>query len=419
MVDRSVAPAFITPGKFELPKPIVQPLRNGGTLYALNAGTQPVIKLEFVFKAGIIFEQRPGISLFTSKMLMEGTSTYDSKTIAGTLDQYGAFSEIQPGFDFANFVIHIPKDHFRRVLPVIQEILYHPVFPLHELDLMKQIQVQQVSVNEQKNSYLASRQFRAKLFPDHPYGHMLTTDSIERVNADWLEKFYQQRFHGRFDIFLTGQFDETMLAQISELSAMATDVPELPIKYTSKGEPFFVEKLPKEGSLQSSIQMGRKCISRSHPDFPVLLLLNEVFGGYFGSRLMQNIREEKGFSYSIYSHAALLKEDSYFVIGTDVKKDTRDQTIEEIEKEIRRIKTEPIGTTEINEARNHLKGSILNTLTTPFALTEKWKNIYLYGLGTDFYDRLFDRVDGIDSIELMTFANENLFSQPLSYVAVG
>ncbi len=419
MVDRSVAPAFLAPGKFQLPKPQVRTLLNGGHLYALNAGTQPVIKLEFVFRAGIRFESQPAVSLCTSRMLMEGTSSYSSAAIAGILDQYGAFAEIQPGFDYANFVLHIPTEHFARVLPVIDEILHQPVFPQHELDLLKQIQIQQIKVNEQKNSYLASRLFRSKLFPDHPYGNVVTAESIDGISAGLLEEFYKERFYGKFDIFLTGQFDASLIDLISTLPKKFEVGQTGANGYPKIQDVYFEEHAPKEDSLQSSIHMGRRCINRTHPDFPLLLLLNEVFGGYFGSRLMQNIREEKGFSYSIHSHVASMLEDAFFIIGTDVKIDTKDQTIDEIGKEILKIKSEPIGHAELIEARNHLKGSILNTLTTPFAITEKWKNIYQYGLGEDFYSKLFNRLDTIDEVELMAFANEQLFSQPLSLVAVG
>jgi predicted Zn-dependent peptidase len=165
--------------------------------------------------------------------------------------------------------------------------------------------------------------------------------------------------------------------------------------------------------------MGKRCINRKHALYPQLLLLNEVFGGYFGSRLMQNIREEKGFTYSIYSHLASMKDDAYFAISTDVKKETKDQTIEEILKEIEKIKSTPIGNKELIQAKNYLKGSILNTLTTPFALTEKLKNIYFYDLGVDFYDVLFDQIDAIQPNDLLHFANEHLFDQPLSSVVVG
>jgi predicted Zn-dependent peptidase len=182
---------------------------------------------------------------------------------------------------------------------------------------------------------------------------------------------------------------------------------------------FFTETEEKEGSLQSSIFMGKRIINKHDERFPALLLLNEVFGGYFGSRLMQNIREDKGYTYSIYSHLATMKNDAYLVVNSEVKKDKRSRTIEEIQSEIENLKKVIIQHDELEQAKNYLKGSILNSLTTPFALTEKLKNIFLYDLDEMFYERLFDTIDGTDAAELMQLANKLLFNEQLNTVVVG
>ncbi len=419
MVDRTVAPPFVAPGKFRLPEPDIIKLSNGSNLYALAVGDQPVIKLEFVFKAGIRFESMPGISFCAAKMLTEGTQNFDSRAIAEALDQYGAFVEVQPGFDHIVLSIHVTTANFHKIEKVLSEFLFHPVFPPGELELLKQIQIQQIKVSEQKNSYLASRLFRAKLYPNFPYGHVIDEACISQINVDMLHSFFNENMKGKFDIFLTGQFDVHLKSRLIDLvDNMLEPTHNFP-QMNVLDDTFFQEHIEKEESLQSAIYMGKRCLNRKDKLYPQLLLLNEIFGGYFSSRLMQNIREDKGFCYSIHSHLASLHDDAYFVIGTDVKKETTDQTLEEIAREIERIKSELVGQQELMQAKNHLKGSILNTLTTPFALTEKLKNIYLYDLGLDFYDQVFDGIDGADSEDLLALANEELFSQPLSSVVVG
>ena len=128
IVDRTKAPEFVAPKKFKLPQPGKISLPNGSNFYFLNAGDQPVIKLEFIFKAGNWFETEPGVSFFTSKMLLEGTSSYSSKSIAHELDRYGAFVEMNPGFDYVNLSIHIPGRHLSRIETLMKEILFEPVF---------------------------------------------------------------------------------------------------------------------------------------------------------------------------------------------------------------------------------------------------------------------------------------------------
>jgi predicted Zn-dependent peptidase len=419
MVDRSVAPKFTQPEKFPLPKPEIINLDKGNRFFTFQSGDQPVIKLEFIFKAGLRFETSAGIAFFTAKMLTEGTEKLSSNNISQSLDQYGAFIEIQPGFDYTNLSIHIPTNHLARIKDVVKEILFHPVFPDHELDLLKQIQTQQIRVNQQKNSFVASRIFRSKLFPDNPYGHIMDENAITQISQTQVMDFYREFIKGKFDIFLTGQFNEDTKKLIFDIIENSLSLPhEFPeIKGTE--EKVFTDCIEKDHSLQSAIYMGKKCKNRNHPLYPALLLLNEVFGGYFGSRLMQNIREEKGYTYSIYSRIASFKDEAYFLINSDVKKEFRDKTISEIEKEIEIISSKSIGKEELDQAKNHLKGSLLNTLTNPFAITEKLKNIYFYNLGDNFYDHLFDEIDRTQSDELLDLAKNTLFNQPLSSVVVG
>ena len=224
---------------------------------------------------------------------------------------------------------------------------------------------------------------------------------------------------GRFEMFLTGKFDDTIPDRISGLLSDKMKPKSEPSINSIVPQTYFDETVEKEESLQSSIFMGKRIINKQDERFPALLLLNEVFGGYFGSRLMQNIREEKGYTYSIYSHLATMKHDAYLIINSEVNKDKRSRTIEEIEKEIDKLQQVPIPETELEQAKNYLRGSILNSLTTPFALTEKLKNIFLYDLDMQFYDRLFDKIDATGANELQLMANELLFGERLSRVVVG
>lgn len=419
MLDRTIAPAFIAPQIFKLPDPEIVYLANGSRFFFLNAGDQPVIKLELIFRAGSWFESSPGIAFFTGKMLSEGTTSYNSKAISESLDQYGAFIEISPGFDFTNLSIHIPTQHFDKIESILHDILNNSTFPEHEFELMKQIQTQELKVNEQKNSFAAARSFRSNLYGNYPYGHVMTEDAINRIGVNDLRSHYEQWIKGKFDLFLTGKFDTSLQQRIVNLfDKNLNQINEFGQKATNKIT-HFEHYDEREESLQSSIFMGKRCINKDHIHYGKVLLLNEVFGGYFGSRLMQNIREDKGYTYGISSHLVTLKNDAYFVINSDVKKAFKQQTVDEINHEIERLKTELIGDDELYQVKNNLKGSMLNTLTTPFALTEKLKNIYFYSLEKDFYDRIFEQIDETSSEELLVLANELLFDQALSSIIVG
>ncbi len=419
MTDRSVPPKYTPPKKILLPRPEIVEFDNGSRFFFLKAGEQPVIKLEFIFRAGTWFESEPGVAFFTAKMLPEGTESFSSKVIAEKLDQFGAFVEINPGFDYTNIAIHIPTRHFDKIKSVVYEMLFQPTFPEVELELMKQIQIQQLKINEQKNKFVASRMFRSSLYRKLPYSHVMTEESINSISVDNLKNHFEKYIKGKFDILLTGSFSADFKSQIQssfELGLLSVH-PFESISFDPVDN--FSTYIERKESVQSSIFMGRRCVNRDHEQYAGFLLLNEVFGGYFGSRLMQNIREDKGLTYSIYSHPVSLKNDAYFVISSDVNKEKKDLVIDEIHNEISKIKTEKIGEEELLQAKNYLKGSIVNSLTTPFALSEKLKNIYFYGLGMDFYDKLFDQIDEMTSEKLLYLANNLVFDQPFSSVIVG
>jgi zinc protease len=419
MLDRTIAPAFIEPKNFTLPEPEIVNLANGSRFFFLEAGNQPVIKLEFVFKAGSWFETTPGIGFFAGKMLTEGTSSFQSKDIAETLDQYGAFVEINPGFDYSILTIHITTSHFERIESILTDILFYPTFPGHELELMKQIQIQQLLVNEQKNKFVAARLFRSNLYGNFPYGHVMTEENIKSISIDDLTNHFELWMNGKFDLFLTGKFDDAFQDRILQLFGDKLAQTKDFEKKAFRDQKVFDRYTEKADSLQSAIFMGKRCINKHHEKYSGTLLLNEVFGGYFGSRLMQNIREDKGYTYGISSHFVTLKNDAYFVINSDVKKEFREHTVEEILKEIEKLKTELISPNELYQVKNYLKGSMLNSMTSPFALTEKLKNIYLYDLKDDFYKKLFYQIDQTTSEDLLILANELLFDQPLSSIIIG
>ena len=419
MVDRNIAPEYIAPKKFNLPQPGKISFDNGSQFYFLEVGDQPIVKLEFIFRAGTWFETNPGVAFFTAKMLMEGTTSFSSKDISEKFDSYGAFIEISPGFDYINISIHIPTRHFNKIESILAELLFEPSFPEHEFEILKYNQIQQLKVNEQKNNFVASRLFRKELFGDSPYGHVMTEDSINEFSVQDLKTHFDHWMNGKFDIFLTGKFDAGLPEKISQLVYSKLKAIKAIKDIDFSNQLHFDLNVEKKESLQSSIFMGRKSINKTHNDFPALLLLNEVFGGYFGSRLMQNIREDKGYTYSIYSHLATLKNDAYFVINSEVKKDNKDEAIEEIKVEIEKIKQDLISKEELYQVKNYLKGSLINSLTSTFSITEKLKNIIFYDLDMDFYENLFDQVDDTSENDLILLANNLLFDRPLSSVIVG
>ena len=423
MLDRTISPDFQTITSINIPPVQVITLSNGIPLYVVNVGEQPVIKVEFSFEAGNWQEPQNGVSLFTAKMISEGTSKHSSSEISEYFDKFGSFIESGQGLDRANFVVYGLKKHLPLLLPMVQELLTEAIFPEKELETIKNIQLQTLQVNSEKTAFIANKTFRKKVFGDiHPYGNSMTEEAIVGINQNSLIEFYKNYWQGKpYRIYLSGSVGEEEIKLIeqhfgSQKISQLIDNQIFTNNIISKGESIVINK---EGTMQSSIRMGKQLMTRKHPDFFTMLLLNEILGGYFGSRLMKNIREEKGLTYGISSNLALFGQAGYFVIGTDVKREFTQQTIDEIHKEIKILQTELISGSELEVVKNYMVGSFAGSLNTPFDIIDRYKVIFSENLPLNFYRNYIPNIGQISDIMLLEAANKYLDINSLFEIVVG
>ena len=419
MLDRTVAPPFQTTTRFELLEPITNTLPNGIDIHYLTGGQQDVIKIELVFRAGRWYERKWGAAHFMSNLLMKGSTNKNSFEIAQVFDFYGAHVEINPGLDVVSVALYSLTKNLKPVLALLFEIITEPDFPDRELDQSKAIFLQNLKVNKEKTSFQAGKYFRKLLFGEvHPYGKELDEKEVENLNREALKEHYQNFFRDLF-IVVSGRIETSNVELINSTFAGLECKRSEGIKlHPPKDEP--ARRLyDKEGSLQASVRVGKRFIGRSHSDYFDVLLLNHLLGGYFGSRLMKNIREEKGLTYGIYASIHTLMRDSYLVIGADVNKENLGLTFDEIRFELRRLSGEPVPADELQTARNHFIGSLQGEITTPFSHADKLKNILLYDLSPDYYTRLIQRIDTISAEDLMEAAEKYYSEESFYEVAVG
>lgn len=422
MLDRTAAPVFHVPGKFEIKQAENLILKGGIPVHIINAGNQPICRLEIIFKGGKWYEPTNGISWFTNKMLLEGTANYTSEQINKTFEQYGAFYEITPGQDLSILTFHTLNKNLEQLLPVLKEILTIPNFPDKELEILKNVQIQTLNVNLEKNSFVASRQFREYLFSkDHPYGRNIEIKDIQQISKETLINFYKDPLQNNFEVLVCGDINPKVRSVITNFfegfryHEKPKGTNTFDIRQTSPGN----YKKEKKDSLQSSLRIGKKIISKSHPDYIKLLITNELFGGYFGSRLMQKLREEKGYTYGIYSQLAHYHHESYFVIATDVIKKYKKEAIDDIKNEWLDIYKNGVNSNELEKVKNYFKGSFLSSISNPFAFAEKFKNIHFHNLGYTFYDTLFSKIDTITSEDIQFIMREHLNLDEMLFVEVG
>jgi zinc protease len=416
MLNRTLAPAFQKSAQLSLLSPQAIVLANSSSLYVLAGGTQEVIHVELVVPAGKWHEPATGISHFTALQLDKGTTRKSSFEIASFFDSLGAHIEVTPGNDFITLSVYSLSRHIEEVMKWVVHLLMEPIFPESELHLAKSIALQNIKVNEEKTSYVAGKLFRKALFGEH--GSELHETAVQNLNREALVHYHAQRLT-QFTAIASGNISTSVADRLSVVLAQlpskanAEEPKQFSVPAASSGY------YQKEGSVQTTIRYGRRVVNRKHADFFDLLFLTHLLGGYFGSRLMKNIREEKGLTYGIYASVQPLLRDAFFVIGADVNRENRELTLLEIKAELDKLCQEAITSNELTTARNHFVGSLQAEVTTVFAQSDKFKTVLLNDLNPTFYQDMINRLEAITPNDLQHTAQKYFTSDAFTEVSVG
>ncbi|WP_310395905.1 pitrilysin family protein [Hymenobacter sp.] len=428
MLDRTVAPPVQPLARVALPAADVLSLPSGARLHVLANDAQPVVRLQAVFRAGKLAEPRPGLASLTARMLLEGTTTRTARQIADELAFYGASLECDAGFDRATLTLYCLTRHLTTLLPLVLDVLANPSFPAAELEQLKTRTVQNVRVERQKTSFLASERFNELLFgAETPYGRPFDSATYQALTAAEAQAFHHAAYSfNNAEIFLCGDV-------VAERAAVAAAFGIAPASAGQAGataadlatgtDYSFVaasaSRMAVAGSLQASVRMGREWPASTHPDTHRLKLLVNVLGGYFGSRLMRNIREDKGLTYGIYASVAPRERGGSLVIGTDVKGESADLAVSEIEMELRRLQEELIPAEELTTVKNYLLGKFANELSTVFEQCDKYKNMIFLGLPADYYPEFVHQTETATAEALRELARQYLTPASMQTVIAG
>ena len=424
MLDRTVAPPVHPLARVALPPAELVGLPGGARLHVLANDAQPVVRLQVVFRAGKVAEPRPGLATLTARMLLEGTATRSARQIADEVAFYGASLDCDAGFDRATLTLYCLRRHLPTLLPLVTDVLANPAFPAPELAQLKTRTVQTVRVERQKTSFLASERFNERLFgADTPYGRAFDADAYQALTAAEAQAFHQAAYaYGQAEVFLCGDVAAERELVAAAFSAPGSSGPVAPTAVATaapEAGPAAPERVTVAGSLQASIRMGRGWPGPTSPDTHHLKLLVSVLGGYFGSRLMRNIREDKGLTYGIYASVAPREFGTSLVIGADVKGESADFAVSEIDKELRCLCDELIPAEELETVKNYLLGKFANELSTVFEQCDKYKNLVFLGLPADYYTQFVQQTEAADADTLRELARQYLAPEALRTVIAG
>ena len=388
-------------------------LKNAVPVYTIDAGAQDVLQVELVFYAGNWFEQQKSVAATTNYLLKNGTSSRTAFQLNEEFEYYGAYCNRSCYNETAVITLSSLSKQLPAILPLVREMITDSVFSDTELDIYKQNSKQRLKVNLQKSDFVATRLIDAYLYGEaHPYGRYTNPEDLDALNSSQLKDFYKQYYlNGQCVIFVSGKVPENIE---SELNSAFGDLALQPFnkQLASIGQVPAAEKKHRiqndAKGVQGAIRIARPFFNRRHPDFMKVMVLNTVFGGFFGSRLMSNIREDKGYTYGIHSYVQNHIHESAWMISTDAGKDVCEATIEEVYKEMRTLREELIDEEELLLVRNYLIGTILGDLDGPFHIMGRWKNLILNDLTDDYFYRSVETIKTISAEELRELAKKYL-----------
>lgn len=423
ILNRQNPPDIRPIGKYSIKEAESYSLSNGINLYAINAGNESLLKLDIVFNAGIIHQNKKCQASFTAQLLSEGTGKYTAAEIAEKLDFFGAYFQAKCNLDDSVITLYCLTKHFASCLPYVIEVLNDAVFPKEDLSIHKKNSIQKLNVNEQRNSFLVRRAFTQHIFgSDNAYGSFATEVNINAISRGDLLSFYQSNYkNGIKYILISGLLAPDTISIIQKYFDTDLFKPAgiKAVEYIHNkplSESIFIEKA---NSVQCSIRIGRKLFNRNHPDFREMQLLNLILGGYFGSRLMKNIREEKGLTYGIYSALEAFQQDAVWYIDTEMNNELVELGVKEILKEIQTLRETLVGEQELQVAKNYMLGSFLRNTEGPFNLADRFKILKDYNLTYDYFYEFLEIIKNMQASQIKELANKYLNEKDLSTVIVG
>ncbi len=423
MLNRTIHPEVNPIEHIDYVKAEKHLLSNQIPVYFVNAGSQDIVKIDFIFEAGTWFHSGNLISSTCNSMLEEGSKNFTASEIAERFDFYGAYLQLVSDQNYGFVDIVSLGKHLPAILEVAEDIIKRSVFPEHELEVLIAKNKQKFLLENEKVRTICQKKFTQVMFgAGHPYAMNNKLEDYDTISRDILIQFYRRFYHSRnCRIIVSGKVDETVLTLLDRYFGgndwQHEVVPALQFDIQSDKQKYHhVEKV---NGIQSAIRIGKFWVPKSHPDYHALSVLVTILGGYFGSRLMTNIREEKGYTYGIGSYVLNLKHASYLVISTEVGNEYIEPTLHEIAVEMRRLQTELISENELETVRSYLLGEFLRDFDGPFALAGSFKAINDFDLDYSFYDNYLRVLRSITSTELMYLAQQYLNPEDFHTVIAG
>jgi len=395
MPNRKERPPIQPLQRLQLPVIPTFTLSNGMEVLVINEGTQEVIKLEVLFTAGRPYEHKPLVSRVTGALLREGSRQYNAEQLAEQLDYYGSSVKAPVDMDCPSLVLYTLNKHLDQVLPLFSSLIQEPAFQEQELQQFIERQCQRMEVELSKPEVLAYRSITELLFGEsHPYGYNSTSELFRDLNRQDVIRHYERCYQpASCKIIVSGHIGPREVELIRTTFASWTNtgpVPEARLPAIHYEPQQVLIEAPQ--AAQTAYRLGVRLVERGHPDYPELYLANTLLGGYFGSRLMTNIREDKGYTYNIYSTVDCMRFDGCWLISSEVGNEFSKETRQEVHNELEQLREELVEEEELLMLKNYLQGVLLSMLDGPFSIASVVKQLLLAGAPLSNFEYLVNQI---------------------------
>ena len=399
-------------------------LDNGINIFGFNGANNDVLKIDLVFNSGRWTESKPLQALFCSGLIKSGNAQRSAYVISESIDFLGSTISASSGYNSFSLHLYCLTRHLESCLKLLIEILNDTSFPENEIKLKKAQSLSALKTNQLKNDYVADMIFKEQLYgSNHPYGYKTTEHAIQSIHRADLLAYYKGGLSQNICyICVAGKYAQKEIDLLNRYlgnndnwnKSKELKQPNWEIKCGKNKK--IETRLP--NSVQASLFIGNISIERKHKDYFTFALLNMIYGGYFGSRLMSNLREDKGLTYGVYSYNQNFKYSSAFIINTETAIEHVNRCLKEIYFEMTRLKEELIPEEELNMARNYLLGRLLDQVDGPFKSASTFLGLKGHGLTFDYLKNMENKLNNINPKQLLNCAQQYLEEEDLFEVVV-
>jgi len=406
--EKSIKPEIIPVTLEQIQDVKISSLSNNVPVYLVDGGNEDILKIDFIFRAGLTNEELPLQSSATVQMLTEGSESMSADEIKRQLDYYGII--FAPSFerDYACISLIFLNKYIQEALGLCSEIIFRPRFPEEELKALMNRKLQWFLIDRERVSTLATEHFFESIFgKNHPYGARINKEDFTRITPYNLRDFHSKNYTpSSLSIIVSGKIHpdtvkllDNTIGKIIFKAIEKKRSPQLPYSETTKKT-----DITRKEAVQSALRIGMQTIRRTNPEFPALQIVNTLLGGYFGSRLMKNLREIKGYTYGISSYLVSLELSGYIMIATEVGKKHKSGALNEIIKEIKILQKKPVQESELQMLRNYMMSDLVRMFDGPFATAESFRTVWESGLDFNYYLKLADKIRTITPDEIIHIA---------------